>query len=68
MNQKAMVFMGMGFELAGLAVAATYVGKYIDNYLGWSIGGTMILVIASLVLWFVHIFYLLKQLEKSDEP
>jgi hypothetical protein len=67
MNQKSMVFMGMGFELAGLAFGATYLGKYVDNYFHWqSMWGTMFLVLSSLVLWFFHIFVLLKQLEKND--
>lgn len=67
MNQKSMVFMGMGFELAGLALGATYLGKYVDDYFHWNMWGTLVLILSCLVVWFFHIFHLLKQMEKNDD-
>jgi hypothetical protein len=62
-----MVFLGMGFELAGLALGATYLGQYIDNYFHWNTLATIILILSSLGVWFYHIIFLLKQMDKNDE-
>lgn len=68
MNQKMMVFMGMGFELAGLAWGAAYVGQLIDAHFKWNMLATLTLILACLGVWFYHIIFLLKKMENDEEP
>lgn len=59
--------MGMGFELAGLAWGATYLGQMIDAHFKWNMWATIGLTLACLGVWFYHIIFLLKKMEKDDE-
>ena len=67
-NNKSMVFMGMGFELVVLVLAAAYLGKYIDSYFGSPGYFTAALIVVFLCSWFYHMIVLLRRINEDDEP
>ena len=64
--KKGLVFMGMGFELLGLILGGLYLGKLIDEHMGWPGYGVAVCAIAVLLSWLVHLFVLLKRF--MEEP
>ena len=67
MNTKALVFVGMGFELVGIILGALYLGKEIDEYYqlaGLATAGLSLLVLAG---WLYHLVILLKRFQKGLE-
>lgn len=67
MNKKMAAFVGIGFEVVGLIIAAVWAGGWLDaryNLKGMATAG---LVIVALVGWFVHILWMLKSFEKDDQ-
>lgn len=67
MNNKGIVFLGIGFELVAMCVGGFYLGDYIDNYYGWKAFASTYLVLALLLSWFLHLFYLIRKFEKDAE-
>ena len=67
MNNKGVVFLGIGFELVAMCVGGFYLGEYIDSYYGWKSFASTYLVLALLLSWFLHLFYLLRKFEKENE-
>jgi hypothetical protein len=66
-NNKGIVFLGIGFELVAMCVGGFYLGAYIDQYYGWTAFASTYLVLALLLSWFLHLFYLLRKFEKDGE-
>ena len=58
---KALVFAGMGFELAGLIVGGLYLGQHIDETYGFSGLATAGIAFAVLAGWLIHLVVLLKK-------
>lgn len=67
MNRKGMVFAGMGFELLGLVVAGLYMGRAIDQEMGWPGYALAGLVMVALLGWCFHIYWLLERFERDEE-
>ena len=65
---KAVIFMGIGFELVALCAAGVWLGRLIDQNMGWQNAGTLGMVLSFLVLWFFHLFFLIQKFEKKDDP
>lgn len=65
--KNGIVFMGMGFELVGIMLAGLYVGKIIDEKMGWKGIGVAACVIILLIGWFVHLFVLLKRFMDAND-
>jgi uncharacterized membrane protein len=59
------VFTGIGFEIVALLVAAIYGGQLIDQH--WPSNGlwTVVFILLAMVGWMVHVFYLLKGLNRD---
>ncbi len=62
-----LVFAAMGMELVGLIIASVMVGQWLDEKYGWKGMGVLVLSIAGLVGWLVHIVLLLRQMERASE-
>lgn len=67
MNQKGIVFFGIGFELIAMCAGGYFLGDYIDRYMGWKAIGSTYLVLILLIGWFVHLIYLLRKFEKDNQ-
>ena len=63
---KGFIFLGIGFELVSLCLAAIYLGGHIDTYMHWNGYATLSLMLSMLLGWFVHLFVLLKRFEESE--
>ena len=69
MNTKALAFVGIGFELAVLIIAASYFGQQIDNYMGWNGYAMITFVILFFASWVIHLVVLMKKfMDDDDEP
>ena len=66
-DRKTAMYMGLGFECVGLVMAGLYVGEFLDKKYGWSGTGTMASVMGALVLWFVHILLVNRQLTQDQK-
>jgi hypothetical protein len=58
---KALLFVGIGFELFAMSLAAIYVGPLIDHYFGLNGLGTLGLFFILFIGWVVHFVQLLKK-------
>lgn len=67
MNNKYIVFTAMGFELIGIILASLYLGKYLDQAMGLSGLGMVILSMAGLAGWIFHLIVLVKKAEESTK-
>lgn len=63
---KYMLFIGIGFELIGLIVAAVFAANWLEARYPSKGMITAGLVLLALVGWFVHIMVLLKQVNKDN--
>ena len=61
------VFLGMGFELTALVLVGVYLGRIIDQKYGWNGMGVLAGSMLGLVIWMVHFFLLLKQVQKDED-
>lgn len=64
MNREMAVFISIGFELVGLLVGSAYLGMYLDEKSGTTglwVGG---LCVASLIVWLIHVLFMLNSFEK----
>lgn len=71
MNNRGVVFFGIGFELVAMCVGGYFLGQFIDDYMGWKAFASTYLVLVLLISWFVHLFYLLRKFEREghrDSP
>ena len=64
---KGIVFLGIGFELVAMCLGGHYLGEFIDAHYGWKAVASTYLVLALLIAWFLHLFYLLRKFEKDDD-
>ena len=67
MDPKAVVFIGMGFELLGVTLGALYLGKFIDERYGFNGIGTAGLCFIVLIGWLYHLVILLKRYMEIEE-
>jgi hypothetical protein len=65
--KKGLVFLGMGFELLGLILGGLYLGKAIDEQMGWPGYGVALLVVVCMVSWMIHLIFLLKRFMADSE-
>ncbi len=63
---KGIVFFGVAFELVALCIGGWVIGSMVDQHMGWVNTAQTYLVLALLVGWFVHLFYLLQKFEKDN--
>jgi hypothetical protein len=66
-NQKALVFVGLGFELAAVCIGAVFLGNVIDTRYhtqGLATGGMIIVFFAG---WVVHLVVLLKRFNEDGD-
>jgi F0F1-type ATP synthase assembly protein I len=66
MDKKALAYVALAFELAGLVVVCIFIGKYLDekfslNGLGIAGGALM-----GLILWVIHVTVVLRTYERED--
>jgi hypothetical protein len=61
---QTIVFVGIGFELVGLVLAAIFVGQRLDE---GSKGGlwTVGLIFSALVIWIIHLVILSRKFSKN---
>ena len=64
---KYWIFLSMGFELVGLVITSVFIGQSLDEKLGTRGISLLILTLASLAGWMVHLIFLLKRIERSTE-
>ena len=67
MDKKALAYIALAFELAGLVVVFIFIGKYFDekySLKGLGIAGGALL---GLILWVIHITVVLRTFEREDE-
>lgn len=62
-----MIFLAMGFELAGLVTAMIYLGRWLDQKYSWGSMGVAGGAIIALVFWLIHFIYVARKLEKESE-
>ena len=63
-KNKYLLFIGIGFEMVGLIVAAVYIGDYLVKQ-GYSKSMPAFCVIIAFVLWFTSLMFKLKKM-KND--
>lgn len=64
---RYLIFISMGFELVGLTLASVFIGQELDNQFGTKGIILLVLMIACLAGWLIHVIFLLKRLEKAEE-
>lgn len=67
MNNKGIVFLGIGFELVAMCVGGYLLGDFIDKKMGWQGFASSYLVLILLIGWFFHLIILLKRFEKDHD-
>lgn len=65
MNNKWMVFVGVGFEAVGVVLASIWLGELLDATFQMKGLFTILLSFVGLGGWFAHIIFLLKRLNKQ---
>jgi len=65
-SKKAVVFAGMGFELAGLIVGGLYLGQYLDAVYNLKGIATAALALGALASWLIHLVVLIKKFQEPD--
>ena len=59
-------YLGIAFELTGLIIVFLYVGKYFDEKYTLNGIGIAVGVFLALIIWVLHLIYMVKQWEKQD--
>ena len=68
MNNKGLyIFIGLGFELAALVIAALLIGEKIDKQFNLNGLGSAGLIMVCFLSWIVHFVVLLKRFQDSLE-
>ena len=67
MNRDYALFLGLSIELAGLIVVFLFVGREIDNKLGWGGIGIALSVAFAMAIWIYHISRAMKKWNKENE-
>jgi hypothetical protein len=67
MPRKTAIFMGLGFECAGLVTAGVFVGRYLDAHFGSDGLATGLGAIIGVVAWVAHLIFAIRGLAKNDE-
>ncbi len=68
MMDRGLLFLGIGFELVAMCVGGYFLGRQIDEYMGWNSRASVFLVLILLIGWFVHLFYLIRKFEQDEDP
>ena len=66
MGGRALLFLGLGFELFAMAMASIWVGGIIDAEMGWSGHGFLLIMGSCFIAWLVHIIVLVRRFQKED--
>ncbi len=66
-RNKGLVFAGLGMEVIGMMVGSVIFGAEIDKYYGWPGYAVMLLVIASFIVWVVHVVVISKRFMREHE-
>lgn len=64
---KGIVFLGMGFELVAMCMGGLYLGETVKAHYGLETPVSAYMILAMLIAWFVHLFYLLRKFQKEAE-
>ena len=67
MNNKGLVFIGIGFELMGIVLAALIIGEKLDKYYGKNGVFVIIFLICGFISWTFHFVFLLKRMMNDDD-
>jgi hypothetical protein len=65
MNNKWMVFVGVGFEAVGVVLASVWLGQWLDTTYNFKGLFTIVFCFVGLGGWFAHIVFLIKKLNKQ---
>lgn len=65
-KNPAAAFIAMGFELVGLILASLYLGQWIDQSYSSTPWATLGLVVVGVVGWMIHIFVLIRQIDRQS--
>lgn len=65
-KNPAAAFIAMGFELVGLILASLYLGQWLDERYSVSPWATLGLVVIGVMGWMIHIFLLIKQIDRQS--
>lgn len=65
-DNKAIIFVGLGFELVGIVLASMYIGQKIDQIYGWGGLGVALMIFLGTGGWFYHLVILLKRFMEND--
>ena len=66
MDRRA-VFVGMGFEIVGLLLVGVWAGAYFDKKFNLQGMATAGLVVLALILWFLHLLQLIKNINNDQD-
>lgn len=64
MNNKMLVFVGIGFEAIGVVLASLWFGEWLDSALHMKGLFTILFCFIGLGGWFAHIVFLVKKMNK----
>ena len=68
MNRSGVIFIGLGIELIILVIGSLYLGKIIDNKMGWPGYGALGTFTIVIMGWFYHLMVLMKKyMEEEDD-
>lgn len=65
MQNKFIVFTGLGFEMVGLVLGSMWLGSMIDAYYHLPGLGTAGLIILTMVGWIYHLVFMLNRMMKE---
>lgn len=66
MKKGALVFSGLGFELAAVFLAGSYLGTLVDEHMGWKGLGFLVITGSLFVVWITHFVYLIRRFMKNS--
>ncbi|MCB0391731.1 MAG: AtpZ/AtpI family protein [Bdellovibrionales bacterium] len=66
-RKKGYVFVGMGFELLSMVLAAVFLGRYLDKAIGIKGLATVTLVFMFMGVWFYRLIQLIKMYQKDED-
>jgi uncharacterized protein YqgC (DUF456 family) len=67
MDQRAMVFIGMGLECVAVVFVGVYAGRWADQAYGLGNLGVAVGAIGGFIGWFIHLLVLVKQFTKDED-
>ena len=64
---KYTIFLGLGFELIGLILVSVFLGTKIDKFYQLKGFSVVVLLVLTLVGWFIRLVYLLKKIDSNKQ-